>query len=82
MYFRPDNEELSLVHRIRPISHIRETLLSRKFEWCSWLSRQSHTLEVPGSNPGLNILFRCGFLLQVRIYSWMAQLAARPAVNR
>jgi hypothetical protein len=25
-------------------------------EWCSWLSRQSNTLKVSGSNPGLIIL--------------------------
>ncbi|KAK4454133.1 hypothetical protein QBC34DRAFT_394346 [Podospora aff. communis PSN243] len=24
-------------------------------EWCSWLSRQSNTLKVSGSNPGLII---------------------------
>ena len=25
------------------------------FGWCSWLSRQSNTLKVPGSIPGSNI---------------------------
>jgi hypothetical protein len=32
--------------------------------WCSWLSRQSNTLKVSGSNPGDAILLRYSFLGQ------------------
>ncbi|KAK0651243.1 hypothetical protein B0T16DRAFT_75215 [Cercophora newfieldiana] len=49
LYFR----SVSLFIEISESGDGQSTSKQQTVEWCSWLSRQSNTLKVSGSNPGL-----------------------------
>ncbi|AET03133.1 hypothetical protein MTR_8g063140 [Medicago truncatula] len=48
--------------------------------WCSWLSRQSNTLKVSGSNPGEAIFMKFVFWVGVQRI-WCDPLSSHAAAN-
>lgn len=53
------------------------SIKSKTVEWCSWLSCQSNTLKVSGSNPGLINAIDDIILFVSFCFFWLAKVGVR-----